>query len=101
MVQGRSGWKVKQCNGQNSTNGHYDCRDYCNYRLGERHMSTDTIRMVKDRVVCVVLTDGTVFEFKEGFIYIYESIKDRESRNDCMNVYEIESMYKFPMLDDE
>ena len=44
--------------------------------------------------VAVVLADGTVFEFRDGHLYIWESEEDIATDKDCLNEYELEPMYR-------
>jgi len=46
--------------------------------------------------VAVELTDGVVFEFRDGLLYIWDSEDDMTQAKDCLNVYELETMYRMP-----
>ena len=47
-----------------------------------------------DEPIAVILKDGTVFEFSQGCLNIFESVEDMDRGADTINIYELEPMYR-------
>ena len=59
--------------------------------------SAYTVKTVSGRTpIAVELTDGVVFEFRDGLLYIWDSEDDMTHAKDCLNIYELHSMYRIP-----